>query len=133
MDIIVTDHSSENLEVLFNASFALNHPLFSVLTKNTDIPWLVFIPKQEMNDKNEEYIGKVYAEIHRIAAYLKRNGINGHTNVAKIGNKHPNYHIHLVFRSEQDEAWPDAIWCHEPLKESDENTKAIKQALKSYS
>lgn len=132
MDIIVKDHSIEHLEKLFNAHFVLEHPLFSALAKNTEIPWLVFIPKQSMAKDNIHYVGQVYAAIHEIAYLLQEHGITGHTNIAKIGNKHPNYHIHLVFRDESDEAWPDAIWCHEPLKEGNKNTNAIKQALKNY-
>lgn len=129
MDIIVKDHSPSHLEELFNGKFVLEHPLFSVLAKKTIIPWLVFVPKQEMNNGNTSYIGEVYAEIHKISEHLKKNGIDGHTNIAKIGNKHPNYHIHLVFRHENDEAWPDAIWCHEPLSASGITPTKIKQAI----
>lgn len=132
MDIIVEDHSIEHLENLFSASFVLEHPLFSVVAKNTEIKWLVIVPKQSMGNDNLEYVGNVYAEIHHIANFLKKKGVEGHTNIAKIGNKHPNYHIHLVFRTEQDEAWPDAIWCHEPLKTNTENSSSILKILQNY-
>lgn len=133
MDIIVEDHSTDYLENLFNATFVLEHSLFSVLAKNTEINWLVFIPKQNLSNENLGYVGNVYAEIHRIADFLKKNGIKGHTNIAKIGNKHPNYHIHLVFRTEDDEAWPDAIWCHEPLKQSKIQATYLSEILKELS
>lgn len=115
MDIILQDHSPENLEKTFDASFLLDHPLYSLLAKKTEIKWLVIIPKQEVKG-NADYAGELYKEIHKLADFVQESGFGGHFNLAKIGNKHPNYHIHLVFRDEADEAWPDAIWCHEPLK-----------------
>lgn len=131
MDQIIENHNPEFLEELFAASFILKHPLFSVLAKNTEMKWLVIVPKQEVKD-NPTYAGELYAEIHRLADHIQQSGFGGHFNLAKIGNKHPNYHIHLVFRDEQDEAWPDAIWCHEPLKQSNMNLAQWSNLLKGF-
>ena len=131
MDQIVKDYSPENLEQLFDAQFLLNHPLFSVLAKKTEMKWLVIVPKEELK-QNYEYSSKLYGEIHRLADHIQENGFGGHFNLAKIGNKHPNYHIHLVFRDEQDEAWPDAIWCHEPLKPSEETSSKLDKICQNF-
>ncbi len=133
MDIIVKDHSPENLANTFDAEFLYDHPLFSLIAKRTEIKWLVIIPKQEIQgSENLEYIGKLYSEIQQLADFVQQQGIGGHYNLAKIGNKHPNYHIHLVFRDEKDEAWPDAIWCREPLTPCSTTANDLKSALAPY-
>lgn len=133
MDQIVENHSPEHLESLFDALFVYEHKLFSLLAKKTEMKWLVIVPKQEIvGRENNEYAGHLYGEIHRLADFIQEQDFGGHYNLAKIGNKHPNYHIHLVFRDEQDEAWPDAIWCHEPLKQSTKNAQKFVELIKLY-
>lgn len=134
MDIILQDHSIENLEKTFDAIFLFDHPLYSLLAKSTEMKWLVIIPKQELTGaENNHYVQNLYGEIYRLADFVQEEGFGGHYNLAKIGNKHPNYHIHLVFRDEQDEAWPDAIWCHEPLKPSKANIEAWQKIISQFS
>lgn len=126
MDQIVTDHSPEHLEQLFNAIFIKSTDTYSLIAQKTTIPWLQFIPKIEMNEA--QAIGALYGEIHAIAFDLQKREGFGHFNVAKIGNKHPAYHIHLVFREETDEAWPDAIWGRE-LTPSITQANALKEHI----
>ena len=131
LDQIVTDHSIENLEQTFQAKHVIEMPFFSILVKETSIPWLLFIPKAPM--ENTSAMLMVYSHMHKIAAGLKALG-RGHYNIAKIGNKNPWLHLHLVFRNENDEAWPDAIWCHEPLSSNERQApflaKQVIQILK---
>ena len=109
MDIIITDHSIESLEKLYENHFLFKTPDYAVMCEATEIPWLQFIPNRTLEDTT--YAGKLYAEIYQLAEYLKSNGLRSHYNVAKIGNKLPYYHIHLVFRDKNDQAWPEPIWC----------------------
>ena len=38
-----------------------------------------------------------------------------HLNVAAIGNKTPQLHIHVIGRFKNDPAWPSTVWDH-PMK-----------------
>lgn len=133
MDYILDDHSVQNLEKTFDSIFLYDHDLYSLMAEKTEMKWLLVIPKQELDaDTNFEYIGRLYGSIYQLIAYMQKQGIGQHFNLAKIGNKSPNQHIHLVFRETEDEAWPDAIWCHEPLKPSNKTPEKLKQALKDF-
>jgi len=133
MDYILDDHSTKNLEKTFDSIYLYDHKLYSLMAAKTEIKWLLVIPKQPLDaDKDLEYIEKLYGAIYQLIAFMQKQGIGQHFNVAKIGNKSPNQHIHLVFRETDDEAWPDAIWCHEPLKPGLEKPEILKQALKGF-
>ena len=129
MDIILPTHTPEKLEAIFENHYLYDHPLFSLMAEATQIPWLQFIPKQPLTDK--DYAANLYGEIHQIAFFLQDQGY-GHFNLAKIGNKLPYYHIHLVFRDETDEAWPDPIWCREPLSKDEAQPERLKKVLSDY-
>lgn len=129
MDIIVTDHSKENLEEIYENTCVLQTEDYSVMAESTEIPWLQFIPNQSLN--NPDYVAFLYQEIYRIAEYLKSKGIGEHYNVAKIGNILPYYHIHLVFRNAKDQAWPDTIWGQENLAKAPQKPEMLAEVLQS--
>ena len=133
MDIILSDHTPPNLERVFNSVFLYDHPLYSLLAKETEMTWLLIIPKQSLESQEQlEYVGNLYSEIYRLIGFSQQNKVGQHFNIAKIGNKLPYQHIHLVFREDKDEVWPDSIWCHEPLKASKTNADRLKVALKAF-
>ncbi|MBD3612615.1 MAG: hypothetical protein HUJ13_09460 [Hydrogenovibrio crunogenus] len=107
MDTIITDHTPKNLEEKFENRFLYQTGDYSLMCEETKIPWLQIIPNRALD---EAYVATLYGEIYRLAEYLKEKGLGPHYNVAKIGNKLPYYHIHLVFRKTDDEAWPEPIW-----------------------
>lgn len=130
MDIIVSDHTPANLEKLYENHFLFKTTLYSVMCEATEIPWLQFIPNQPLEDPL--YIGQLYAEIYQLAHHLKAQGLGPHFNVAKIGNKLPYYHIHLVFRTTKDCAWPEPIWCGMPLKPNLNAPQNLLKLLQDY-
>lgn len=130
MDIIIQDHTVANLEKLYENTFLYQTDDYSLMCEETDIPWLQFIPKRSLTDTG--YAATLYGEIYRVAEYLKSKGLAEHFNVAKIGNKLPYYHIHLVFRKPNDEAWPEPIWCLDTLTPSTEMPKKLKALLADY-
>lgn len=133
MDIILSDHTPQNLERVFNSVFLYDHLHYSLLVKETEMTWLLIIPKQSLEGKGQhEYVGNIYGEIYRLIDFIQQNKIAQHFNIAKIGNKLPYQHIHLIFREESDEVWPDAVWCHEPLKTSKHTPITLKTALAPF-
>ncbi|PLA75200.1 hypothetical protein CYQ88_02945 [Hydrogenovibrio sp. SC-1] len=131
MDIILEDHQPTLLEKTFGNYFLYQTDLYSLMCEDTVIPWLQIIPTQNP-EQNPEYAGQLYAEIHKLAAYLKGKGLGPHANIAKIGNKLPYYHIHLVFRNENDQAWPEPIWGLTNLHQAIEMPQTVKHLLKSF-
>lgn len=133
MDFILSDHSPQNLETTFDSLYLYDHPLYSLMAEKTELKWLLVIPKQPLDaSRNLVYIQELYGAIYQLIDYIQKNQIAGHFNIAKIGNKNPNQHIHLIFREENDEVWPDAVWCHEPLKPSLTTPEQLKLALKDF-
>ncbi len=110
MDIIVTDHSVENLEAKYENKHLYTTKDYSLMCEETVIPWLQIIPNRSLAE-DTEYAAFLYKEAHDIANKLVKEGFPKHINIAKIGNKLPYYHIHIVFREERDEAWPEPVWC----------------------
>jgi len=133
MDIILSDHTPQNLEATFNSVYLYDHPLYCLLAKETEMTWLLIIPKQSLEGSaNLDYVGDLYREIYRLIDFIQKNEIGQHFNIAKIGNKLPYQHIHLIFREENDEVWPDAVWCHEPLTTSKQTPINLKQGLAPF-
>ncbi|WP_319381760.1 hypothetical protein [Thiomicrorhabdus sp.] len=130
MDILTTDHTTNALETRFDAHFVAGNDFFSVLAEETEIPWLLIIPKSILNEP--DFIAGFYQETHRLIQHLQNKGFGPHYNLAKIGNKNPFLHYHLVFRDEKDAVWPDPIWCHEPLTPSQTAWQTLEQALEDF-
>lgn len=128
LDQVVANHTPENLEKLFGAKHLAELPFFSILIKETAIPWIIFVPKAPLTHNSSMLM--LNGQIFKIANALQAMG-RGHYNFAKIGNKNPWLHFHLVFRNENDEAWPDPIWCHEPLNENPRMAQALGNQIKT--
>lgn len=128
LDQVVEDHRPESLESIFSAKHVAELPFFSILVKQTTIPWVIFVPKASL--ENTSAMLMLNGQILKLANELQALG-RGHYNIAKIGNKNPWLHFHLVFRKENDEAWPDAIWCHEPLQENSRMAEALIKQIKT--
>ncbi len=130
MDNVIAEHTPILLEKTFDSIYLFDHPLYSLLAEKTALPWLLVIPKQALKERS--YIEKLYGEIYQMIDVLQKAGFGPHYNIAKIGNKSPNLHMHIIFRDTEDEVWPDAAWCHEPLKASDEMPERLRQALQVH-
>jgi diadenosine tetraphosphate (Ap4A) HIT family hydrolase len=130
MDIILSNHSPALLEQTFNSVYLYDHPLFSLMAERTELPWLLVIPKQPLTTR--QYVESLYGDIYGMIEVLQNAGFGPHFNIAKIGNKNPNQHIHVIFREPGDEVWPDAVWCHEPLLTSDDMPMRLKAALRDF-
>ena len=130
MDNLIPLHTPALLEKTFDSVYLYDHPLYSLLAEKTEVPWLLVIPKQALRDRT--YIEQLYGEVYDLIETLQNAGFGPHYNIAKIGNKSPNLHLHVIFRDQEDEVWPDAIWCHEPLATSEEIPERFRTALQGH-
>lgn len=77
-------------------------------------PWLVLVPERadmsEIFELSPEDQALLQAETSRVGAVLKE--LTGATkiNIAAIGNKVRQLHVHVIARFEGDANWPGPIW-----------------------
>lgn len=108
------------------------------LMDNRALPWLVLVPARsdlrEIHQLSVSDRALLIEEIARCGRVLERLFRPDKLNVGALGNIVPQLHIHVVARSQSDEAWPNPIWGRLPEARysSDEaaaRTAAIRQAL----
>lgn len=129
-DIIIKDHSPKNLEKLYENVFVYQNNDYSIMCETTEVPWLQFIPRHSLSKPHQ--VSQLYSDIYKMGDFLVEKGLGEIFNVAKIGNKLPYYHIHLILRSPTDEAWPEAIWCSENLRHNEQSCKKLTQLIQAY-
>ena len=88
-------------------------------------PWFILIPEgdnlQEIHQLNSNDRLQFIHESCYLAEHLQQHFKADKLNIAAIGNKVPQLHIHHIVRFETDRAWPNPIWGQfkpEPYSES---------------
>jgi carboxymethylenebutenolidase len=90
-------------------------PLCRVLLMNdARYPWLILVPRlrdaREIIDLSREEQHRLIDEVARISAALQSVCDPAKLNVAALGNRVPQLHVHVIARFEGDAAWPDPVW-----------------------
>jgi diadenosine tetraphosphate (Ap4A) HIT family hydrolase len=77
-------------------------------------PWLVLVPERpalrDLHDLSDDDQVSVMEEIIRASRILCEATRADKINVAALGNRVPQLHIHVIARSKTDAAWPHAVW-----------------------
>ena len=90
-------------------------PLSKVLLLNdSHYPWVVLVPRRENIDEifqlSHEDQRQLLAESSTLseamATYFKADKMN----VAALGNKVPQLHLHHIVRYKNDVSWPNPVW-----------------------
>lgn len=81
---------------------------------NVYYPWLMLVPKRE-NVKNMTFLCmedrlQLMREINLCEEVMQENFPCDQTNIAMIGNKTPQLHVHVLCRKEGDPDWPTTVW-----------------------
>lgn len=90
-------------------------PLCRILLINDHrYPWVLMVPRRddlrEIVDLGPDDRAVFIEELAAVSTVL-RDGFNAHgLNVADIGNKAPQLHVHVVVRQTDDPAWPSVVW-----------------------
>lgn len=101
--------------------FLVDLPLCRVMLENhKHYPWFLLIPRRPdvsrmMQLAIEDQL-QLMREIDFAQNVLWDEFHPTQLNVAALGNKTPQLHIHVIARFENDPAWPQAVWDH-PIKE----------------
>ena len=106
---------------------------------NAYYPWIFLVPKRE-NTKNMTFLSledrlQLMREMALCEEVMSELFEHDQTNVAMIGNKTPQLHIHILCRKEGDPDWPTTVWNnhskpYEP-NEKKQIIEKIKQAIQN--
>ncbi len=103
------------------------------LMNTQEFPWILLIPRtpslRDWTDVSLVDQPRLQAEINRIAAWLKANFPCEKLNIASLGNKIPQSHIHVIARRSTDIAWPNPVWGVATTPYSEEDIQRIRSAF----
>ncbi|MDR2760878.1 MAG: HAD hydrolase-like protein [Rickettsiales bacterium] len=133
------DKMTEKFELvpgLAKKDYVTDLKLSVVLFENNKLyPWVFLVPKKA-GVKNMTYLTvperlqlmKEMAAVEKVMATLFPHD---QTNVAMIGNKTPQLHVHILCRKDGDPDWPGTVWgnAKEPYA-SEEEKKAVIEKIK---
>lgn len=97
--------------------FVVDLPLCRVLLEDEKhYPWLMLIPRRPdvsriMDLAHEDQV-QLLQELDSAQRVLWEEYSPTQLNVAAIGNKTPQLHVHVIARFENDPAWPGSVWDH---------------------
>lgn len=102
---------------LITKTFLIDLPLCQVLLEdNRYYPWLFLVPRRQnierIMDLEPSDQLQLIKEIDTAQNILWNTFSPTQINVAAIGNKTPQLHIHVIARYSNDPAWPGTVWDH---------------------
>lgn len=90
-------------------------------------PWLFLIPRRgnvsRIMDLSSADQLQLISELDIVQKIMWEEFKPTQLNVAAIGNKTPQLHIHVIARYADDPAWPNTVWDHPARSRYDEETK----------
>lgn len=103
-----------NLE---NKIFIKDLPLSRLLLENEcHYPWLMLVPRRahvrHITDLTSPDQWQLLQEINFAHSILTELYHPIQINVAALGNKTPQLHVHIIARQLNDPAWPETVWDH---------------------
>ena len=105
-----------NLHPAFlNKAVICDLPLCRVFFEdNAAFPWVILVPRKNdvknmLNLTTDERL-TLMREIEICERAMDNLYHPTQTNVAMIGNKTPQLHVHIICRFEGDMAWPETVW-----------------------
>ena len=103
------------ITALAQKAFVCDLPFCRVLFEdNADYPWIFLVPRKggvkSMLDLTTEERLTLMREIEICERAMANLYHPSQTNVAMIGNKTPQLHVHIICRFRGDPYWPDTVW-----------------------
>lgn len=124
----------ELIESFKKKDFVIDLKLCKVLMEDKVFPWILLIPQREnvtqMNQLSEADSLQLMKEINFSTNIMERIFPTDRINVAAIGNKTPQLHIHIISRTQNDPLWPETIWGQKMDKLSEQEREKRLDCLK---
>lgn len=117
--------------------FIADFPLCRILLEDEkNYPWLFLVPRRQgvsrMMDLSESDQLQLIKELNYVQEIMWEEFRPTQLNIAAIGNKTPQLHIHVIARNVSDPAWPHTVWDHPIRSPYDDSLKhSITQRLQS--
>jgi diadenosine tetraphosphate (Ap4A) HIT family hydrolase len=108
--------------------FVADLPLCRVLFEDEHhYPWIFLVPRvphiSRMMDLSPADQLQLLQELDFAQKGMWKEFQPTQLNVAAIGNKTPQLHIHIIARYDTDPAWPNTVWDHPTRRKCDEALK----------
>lgn len=111
-----------------------------LLNDTKNLPWVLLVPRvagaAQLVDLSFDEQIQVLREIDTVSRAMQKLFPCDRLNVAAIGNKTPQLHIHIICRSKDDPYWPETVWQYKCEKmsaeESNDRASIIREALEKY-
>jgi diadenosine tetraphosphate (Ap4A) HIT family hydrolase len=102
---------------LAKQAIIINLPLCQVLLHDESLyPWVILVPRKanmsKIMDLSKQDQWQLMQEIDLTGHIIWDLFHPKQLNVAALGNKTPQLHIHVIGRQENDPAWPNTVWDH---------------------
>lgn len=102
---------------LAKKNFVIDLDLCRVLLEDeSHYPWIFLVPRRanvsKMMDLKQQDQLQLLKELDEAQKIIWDLFNPKQLNVAAIGNKTPQLHIHIIARYENDPAWPQTVWDH---------------------
>ena len=102
-------------ELLSNSAKIIEWPLSTLLLKNEQAyRWFLLVPRKENLIETTDLTTvdqiQLMREVSALSTYIQSSFSTDKINVASIGNRVPQLHIHVVGRFKHDPLWPESIW-----------------------
>jgi diadenosine tetraphosphate (Ap4A) HIT family hydrolase len=115
---------------LARKDFVSDLPLCTVLLEDVkEYPWILLVPRRpsiaRIMDLSADDQLQLLKEIDTGQKILWQQCNPTQLNVAAIGNKTPQLHVHIIARFDNDPAWPGTVWDHPVRSKYVENEKRI--------
>jgi diadenosine tetraphosphate (Ap4A) HIT family hydrolase len=102
------------LETFKQKEHIVDLELCTVLMEDKEYPWILLIPQRteitQLNQLSDKDSVLLIREINFSSDIMERLFVTDRLNVAAIGNKTPQLHIHIISRRVGDRLWPETIW-----------------------
>ena len=109
-----------------------------LLKNNALFPWLLLVPEVaedivDLHQLDSQHYWEVMAALRQVSEFVSSHFGPEKLNVACLGNKVRQMHIHIVGRSAEDPAWPATVWAFEDKQPySFEGAEAIIISAKAF-
>lgn len=111
--------------------FITDLPLCRVLLEDENhYPWLFLVPRRANISRIMDLASAdqllLLQELDIVQKILWSEFNPTQLNVAAIGNKTPQLHVHVIARYENDPAWPHTVWDHPERSHLDPGIKQLR-------
>ncbi|GHT89312.1 hypothetical protein FACS1894113_4100 [Alphaproteobacteria bacterium] len=98
----------------YEKEFIIDLKLCRILMEDKEFSWLLLIPRRaniiQIDQLSDDDCLQLMKEIKLASNVMNKLFSPDRLNVAAIGNKTPQLHVHVIARKTNDSLWPETVW-----------------------